>query len=322
MMSDQLPTSLQRLQYTAFTPGPRLLVLGAVHGNETCGTQAIDRLQRELDSGRLRLQRGLLTLVPVTNPLAYHKRQRQGDRNLNRNLRPHAAPANFEDQLCNVLCPWIDEHDILLDLHSFHTSGMPFAMLGPEDNSGEVEPFAHAAAEARMVAHLGCQRVVEGWMGAYVSGVERRRQQGHAVSPDLLDRQYGVGTTEYARSKGLYGVTLECGQHDDPQAPEVAYRAILQTLALHGMIDAPLQPPVADIQLIRLVDVIDMDHPGDRFTREWSSFDRVQQGEVIGHRHDGQAVLAPAAGYIVFPNPRALPGNEWFYFGVDSQRRL
>jgi hypothetical protein len=70
------------------------------------------------------------------------------------------------------------------------------------------------------------------------------------------------------------------------------------------------------------VDVIDMEHAEDRFTREWSSFDRVQQGEVIGHRHDGRAVLAPGDGYIVFPNPRALPGNEWFYFGVDSQRRL
>ncbi|NQE47191.1 succinylglutamate desuccinylase/aspartoacylase domain-containing protein [Herbaspirillum rubrisubalbicans] len=321
-MSAPFPSSLQRLQYAAFAPGPRLLILGAVHGNETCGTQAIGRLQRELDSGRLRIRRGLLTLVPVTNPLAYQLQQRQGERNLNRNLRAHPAPANFEDQLCNLLCPWIDAHDILLDLHSFHTGGQPFAMLGPEDNDDDIEPFAHAAAEQRMVAHLGCQRVVEGWMGAYVRGVERRRQQGRAMSPDLLDRQYGVGTTEYARSKGLYGVTLECGQHDDPQAPEVAYRAILQTLALHDMIDLPLQPPVADIQLIRLVDVIDMDHPQDRFSRDWSSFDRVQQGEVIGHRHDGQAVIAPAAGYIVFPNPRALPGNEWFYFGEDSQRKL
>lgn len=322
MMSDHFPSFLQRHQYAALESGPRVLVLGAVHGNETCGTQAIARLREQLDSGQLRLQRGLLTLVPVTNPLAYQKHQRQGERNLNRNLRPHPAPANFEDQLCNVLCPWIDEHEVLLDLHSFHTGGVPFAMLGPLDNQDAVEPFAHAAAEQRMVAHLGCKRVVEGWMTAYVRGVERRRQQGHAVSPDLLDQQYGVGTTEYARSHGLYGVTLECGQHDDPQAPEVAYQAILQTLSLHGMIDRPLQPPADDIQIIRLVDVIDMAHPDDRFVREWASFDRLRAGEVIGHRHDGRPVTAPEDGYIVFPNPRALPGNEWFYLGVDSPRSL
>ncbi len=322
MISTSLPSSLQRFQYAAFEPGPRLLVLGAVHGNETCGTQAITRLRHELDSGQLNLVRGLLTLVPVTNALAYARRQRQGERNLNRNLRRHPEPANFEDRICNVLCPWIDEHDVLLDLHSFHTGGMPFAMLGPLDNDDSVEPFSHAAAEQRMVAHLGCQRVVEGWMSAYVRGVERRRQQARVVSPDLLDTQYGVGTTEYARSRGLYGVTLECGQHDDPQAPEVAYQAIRQTLALHGMIDAPLAAPPGKIEIIRLVDVIDMEHPEDRFQREWSSFDRVRAGELIGQRHGGEPVCAPGEGYIVFPNPRALPGNEWFYFGVDSDRRL
>lgn len=322
MMLNDFPTTLLRHQYAAFQPGPRLLVLAAVHGNETCGTQAIAQLQRELDSGALRLQRGLLTLVPLTNPLAYRLQQRQGERNLNRNLRVHPAPANFEDHLCNVLCPWIDEHEVLLDLHSFHTGGVPFAMLGPEDNQGEVEPFAHAAAEARMVAHLGCKRVVEGWMSTYARGVERRRQQGHAVSADLLDRQYGVGTTEYARSRGLYGVTLECGQHEDPRAPQVAYHAIRQTLSVLGMIEAAPAAATTGIEIIRLVDVIDMEHPADSFTREWASFDRVRQGEVIGHRHGGAPVHAPGDGYIVFPNPRALPGNEWFYFGVDSERRL
>ncbi|KAF1042921.1 MAG: Succinylglutamate desuccinylase [Herbaspirillum frisingense] len=322
MISSELPSTLQRHQYAAFEAGPRLLVLGAVHGNETCGTRAIERLQQELDSGALRLKRGLLTLVPVTNPLAYRKGQRQGERNLNRNMRVNPAPRNFEDHIANVLCPWIAEHEVLLDLHSFHTGGLPFAMLGPEDNSGDIEPFAQAQAEQRMAAHLGTRRIVEGWMPAYARGVERRRKEGKVSAPDLLDRNYGVGTTEFARTQGVYGITLECGQHEDPQAPEVAYKAILQTLALLDMVDAPLEPPEEDIEIIRLVDVIDMEHAADRFTREWASFDRVTKGDVIGHRHGGAAVTAPDDGYIVFPNPKALAGNEWFYFGVRSERRL
>ena len=41
------------------------------------------------------------------------------------------------------------------------------------------------------------------------------------------DPSYGVGTTEYMRSQGAngqggYGITLECGQHQDPTAPEMA----------------------------------------------------------------------------------------------------
>jgi predicted deacylase len=322
MTSNAFPAALQRHQFAALEQGPRLLVLGAVHGNETCGTQAMARLLQELESGALAIRRGLLTLVPVTNPLAYARKQRQGERNLNRNMRVNPAPANFEDRISNLLCPWIAEHDVLLDLHSFHTGGVPFAMLGPEDNEGDIEPFSHAAAEQRMAAHLGATRIVEGWMGTYARGVERRRREGKVNAPDLLDRGYGVGTTEFARTAGAYGITLECGQHEDPRAPEVAYHAIRQTLALLGMADIALQPPQGEIDIIRLVDVIDMEHAADSFTREWASFDQVRKGEVIGHRHGGAAVTAPDDGYIVFPNPKALAGNEWFYFGVKSDRSL
>jgi hypothetical protein len=51
--------------------------------------------------------------------------------------------------------------------------------------------------------------------------------------------RYGMGTTEYMRSTGGYALTLECGQHLDPQAPEVAYTAIKNTLAFLKLIDAP-----------------------------------------------------------------------------------
>jgi succinylglutamate desuccinylase len=117
-------------------------------------------------------------------------------------------------------------------------------------------------------------------------------------------------------------VTLECGQHDDPQAPEVAYRAIQQTLALLGVTSQPLQTPVHDFEVLKLVDVIDREHADDRFVTAWTSFDRVSAGEVLGLRHDGRVVRAQADGFVVFPNPKALPGNEWFYFAQPSARRM
>jgi predicted deacylase len=47
-------TSLLRIhQYAALHSGPRLIVLRAVHGNETCGTLGIQRILDELDAGRL-----------------------------------------------------------------------------------------------------------------------------------------------------------------------------------------------------------------------------------------------------------------------------
>ena len=317
-----LPSTLRVHQYAGLQPGPRLLILGAVHGNEICGTRALERLIAEIDSGALRIERGTLTLVPITNPLAYQLKQRQGDRNLNRNLGPKSAPADFEDRIANALCPLLDAHEVLLDLHSFHTGGQPFVMLGPRDNTGTLEPFTHADAEARLVAHLGVNRVVEGWLDTYALGVERRRARHPEANPLLLDAAYGVGTTEYIRSRGGYGVSLECGQHDDPVAPEVAYRAIRQTLALLQLTDAPLQAPPQTFEVLKLQDVIDLENTGDTFVREWKSFDPLKTGELIGHRHDGTPVTAEADGFIVFPNPRALPGNEWFYFARNSARKL
>ncbi|MFO0387775.1 MAG: succinylglutamate desuccinylase/aspartoacylase family protein, partial [bacterium] len=58
-------------QCLGLAPGPRVLILGAVHGNEICGTRAIERVLREIDDGSLKIERGSVTFVPVTNPLAY-----------------------------------------------------------------------------------------------------------------------------------------------------------------------------------------------------------------------------------------------------------
>jgi uncharacterized protein len=299
--------------------GPSLIVLGAVHGNETCGTRAIERVLGEIVRGELRIARGRLTLVPVANPLAYAKGERRGDRNLNRRLLPTEPPLEFEDRIANVLCPWLAAHDVLLDLHSFNSPGRPFVMRGPEDNRGPLEPFAHAAAEGRLAAHLGPTRIVEGWMTAYAQGAARRRAQG---PQDDADPSYGIGTTEYMRSQGGYGVTLECGQHGDPAAPEVGWRAIRQAIALLGLADTALAPPAVEFERLRLTEVIDRQHEGDRFVRDWCSFDAVHAGEPVGERHDGTPVVAQADGHIVFPDVNALPGHEWFYFARASERPL
>jgi succinylglutamate desuccinylase len=95
---------------------------------------------------------------------------------------------------------------------------------------------------------------------------------------------------------------------------EVARHAILQTLALLGLCALPLAPVQANREILRLVDVTDRAHADDRFSREWRSFDPVKTGEVIGMRQDGEAVKAPAEGFVVFPNPGAEVGQEWFYF--------
>jgi len=319
------PQTTQHLRihrFAALAPGPRLIVLGAVHGNETAGPRGIERALAEIERGEVAIARGAVTFVPVANPLAYAKGERFGERNLNRRLLPTAKPRDNEDRIANVLCPLLAEHDVLLDLHGFRSPGRPFVLRGPADNAGTLEPFAHADAEARLCAHLGVQRVVDGWMEVYAAGVARRRELNLTPGAVNEDPAYGIGTTEYMRAVGGYGVTLECGQLDDPAGPGVALYGIRQTLALLGIADLPLVPPRGPIECLTLATVTDRHADGDRFVKTWTSFDPLVAGELIALRADGTELRAPEPGYIVFPDHAAAPGHEWFYLARPSSRPI
>lgn len=311
-MSSQL--LFKSIQYSAQSAGPRLIVTGAVHGNETCGTVAIRRLMAELDDGSLALQRGSLTLVPVTNPLAYAQGSRAGERNLNRSLFPNAAPQDFEDRVANWLCPLLASHDVLLDLHSFQSGSEAFVMVGPRDNDGPLEPFQHAEQERALARRLGVRRCVDGWLRTYGAGVRRRLHEGADVEQVL---GFGVGTTEYMRSTGGYALTLECGQHADPQAPEVAYRAIRNTLAFLGLVEAA-PVPASQMEALSMVEVVDKQHAADAFSQPWASFDRLRAGQEIGRRADGGVVTAPYDCRILFPDSEAGAHSEWYYLSRDN----
>lgn len=315
MVESSVPTALSIHQIIGLSSGPKLIVLGAVHGNETCGTEAIRRLLQELEQGTLRIERGTLTMVPIANPFAYQLKRRHGDRNLNRNMRVTDVPKDFEDRVANVLCPLLQAHDVLLDLHSFHTPGVPFALIGPCNNRGDLQPFSRADAEEAMALRLGVKRFVEGWLETYAQGVKDRQARGAAASVD-----YGVGTTETMRRYGGIAVTLECGEHEDEQAPQVAYDAVRQTLAHLGMVTDTAPSPTREPEVIRLYRVVDRLHPDDRFSRDWRSFERFKRGEVLAYRHDCAELTADKDGWIVFPNPTAQVDQEWFYLADASER--
>jgi predicted deacylase len=307
------------VSYKGLEPGPRLIVTGAVHGNETCGTKGIMRVIEEFDSGALKVAAGEVTFVPVTNPLAYAKGERAGDRNLNRNLGPKDKPEDFEDRVANWLCPMLARHDVLLDLHSTRAATEPFAMLGPEDNAGPIEPFTHSEKERALARILGVRRFVDGWLSTYAEGVERRVKAGLGSGLNT-DSRYGIGTTEYMRTVGGYAITLECGQHESPSSPEVAYRAIRSALAHLGLSGQPAPPRAEQYEALRIHDVVDRAHEGDRFSREWASFDRLKQGDLIATRHDGTALKAGKDGWILFPDVGSKPGHEWFYLAEANPR--
>jgi predicted deacylase len=315
MPADIEPPPLESVRFHGLDAGPKLLVLGAVHGNETCGPNAIARAIAECRSGTLNIRRGEVTFVPVANAKAHRQNTREGDRNLNRDLRERPQPADNEDRIGNRLCALLREHDVLLDIHSFTAPGEPFVFFGPEDNAGTLEPFRHARAEVAFAACLGAAVLIHGWLDIHVRLIAARER----LNLPRLSVTEGFGTTEYMRFTGGYGVTLECGRHDDPASVEVGHAAIHNALAHLGLIDAA-QPAVPRPAVIHMAEMILCEQTGDRLEGTWRTGDRIAAGQIIARNADGTAVPCPHDAFAIFPNANAKPGESICYLGLPSSR--
>ena len=318
---------LETHSFFGLKPGPKVLVLGRVHGNECCGTLAINKVINLIQNQLVNLTLGKVTFVPITNPLAAIRGTRNGDRNLNRAFYPKGSTKNdFEDELNNVLCPILEECDILLDLHSFLNGVKPFALIG--NTSGNEKAFVVNqekiyTSESQLVSAIEVDTVIANWSETYARGVKNRRKRDGVLSPPFslnYDERYGDGTTEYARSKGALAITLECGQHEDVSAPRVGENAILNILHCLRMTEERTNP-VADnrkVSCISLFDVIDKISDGDKFTKNWKTFMKIEKNEIIGISEKEKEFRAPKDCFIVFPNQNAEPGQEWFYLGEQG----
>jgi predicted deacylase len=315
-MTNPIDPPLETIGFHGLKAGPKLLVLGAVHGNETCGPDAIARVVADCRSGRVVIARGEVTFLPVANPKAFRQNTREGDRNLNRDLRERPQPADNEDRIGNRLTAILRRHDMLLDIHSFTGEGMPFVFFGPDDNRGTLEPFRHAAAEMAFAACLGVELMIHGWLDIYVRLIAARER----LNLPRLSVTEGFGTTEFMRFAGGCGVTLECGRHEDPASVGVGDRAIRNALAHLGLTDEP-PPAPARRSVVHMDDLVICEAEGDRVEGNWKTGDRVAAGTPIARRADGTVVTMPRDGFIIFPNPRAEPGEGICYLGTESRRR-
>lgn len=273
-------------RYFSRGPGPRVLLLGGVHGEEKPGVLALERLDAELASDGLSLARGQLTIVPRANAEAVARGLHFVDENLNRVVRPHPAPANREQALASELAALIAAHDAVLDLHGTPAPTVPFVFL--DDESVPVRGWAEA---------LGAEYLILGWPALYAGS-------------DALT------TTGYAQSLGKRALTVEAGRNDDPAAAEFAFDAARRAIAHFGLIiGTPRRPrPKA----LRLTAMVRREREG-KFARPWKNFDPVAKGEPIARYADGVELLAPEDAFVVMPYEAAAVGEEWYYLAVPAQ---
>jgi predicted deacylase len=278
--------------------GAHLVVFGAVHGNEVCGTTAIRRCIAAMEAGELTLERGKITLVPICNPRAYAAGVRFVERNLNRHFYPKATHTTYEDTLDPILCGILDDADALLDMHSYQSEGEAFCFLGTTSQR-EVD-FARA---------LGVPTYIYGWADAFSQGATEEQ------------RLAGLGTTDYARSKvkPALAVTLECGNHHDRLAAERGYLGILRALNYFHMMHTITPQFDAMAQRCVRMEAVFYKEKAGMLARPWRHAAVVVAGAVLAVYADGSTITAPSDGVIVLPKTETdhALGAEWFYFGVE-----
>ncbi len=309
---------------TSAADGPRLLVIGSLHGNEKCGYDASCKVINDIKKGAIEIVSGAVTFIPKCNPKAFALSRRFVDRDLNREMRIRKHPIVYEDYIGNLLIDVMREHDVLLDIHAFRPKGMPFVFLGPEDNDGDIEPFSLGDEELRFAASLGFGTCVFGWLSAYNKFVQQQhllinRLSGAQLSVDRATMELGVGATETFRRLGGYAVTVECGNLSDPASADIAYMAIRNALSFLGISDGNVRTVPFD-KTLKLSQVILKENEADRFAAPWKLFDEVEEGSVLAMRADGSIVRAAESGAVVFTYPNAQPGEAWLYFAHHHNR--
>lgn len=283
----------QRLQFFSGKPGPHLLVLGAIHGNETCGPQAIQKLATELQKSEITLNKGRLSLVPVCNLEAFRLGQRYVEKNLNRVIRPQAKPQAYEEKLAQNICEWIEEADVLLDLHSFHSDGEPFMVWEKSDPQS-----------LEFSLCLGDFDILTGFSEVYQD-----------IAPIQAHTTLG-----FAQSLGKMNALIECGQHKDPQAPRVAYEALRRALNFLSLLPFDHEVASTDRAFWELFKLHIKEKEG-HLTQDFKEFDPVKKSQVIAKYDDGDEIKALKDSFAIFPGKEASLQSEWIFLAEKKTRK-
>ena len=188
--------------------GPVSIVVGGIHGNETCGINAILKILPNFV-----IDRGTVIFV-FGNPKAIALNKRFVTYNLNRLFGQESSydekiKKSYEYKRAQYLKTIFDQADAMLDIHSTTNKSKPFIIC--EKNADKIVKYFPK----------NFVRKVSGFGG---------------VEPGATD--------DYMSSRGKIGITIECGQHNDGNAEKIAIKSIKAFLEILGHIKKTKRPPI------------------------------------------------------------------------------
>lgn len=272
-------------------PGPTLICVAGIHGNEPAGIHAVRRVLAALEDRDAQIEGRFVALAG--NMSALKSGRRFVDRDLNRAWTPQrilqlrsgvAGDGAVEDreqiELLSEIEGVLEAADgpvFALDLHT--TSG-PGGIFSAFTDSLPHRDFAYAFPVPMI---FGLEELVDGTL------------------LNLLSEH------------GIVALTVETGQHDEPEAVDRAEAALWIAVVSAGLLPEHAVPEVVNARKRLEQDVEHLPralemrqkrdvHDGDGFVMEpgYSNFDPVEAGEVVAHDGAGD-VFVDESGRLLMP---------------------
>ncbi|MFP4126655.1 MAG: succinylglutamate desuccinylase/aspartoacylase family protein [Alphaproteobacteria bacterium] len=275
----------------ARNPGPHVAITAIVHGNELAGAIALDWLFRR----EPRPRRGRLSLA-FANVAAYHRfdaadptASRWVDEDLNRvwDAATLAAPRrSVELERARALRPWIDDVDLLLDLHSMQSPSPPLTLAG---------------------LHAKGVRLAEATAAPPVIVTDA----GHASGRRLRD--YGP----FGQPGGdKAAILVECGQHWAQATAAVAIETAVRFLRAAGTVApdwAADAVPIGAAGAPRRIEVTEAVTVRSRrfaFAADYRGLEVIPRRGTVIATDDGRPVVTPYDDCVlIMPSRRLWPGH-------------
>ncbi len=290
-------------------PGPTLIIVGSLHGNEPAGVEGLRRAFARLPDGR-GLAGEVLGLAGNREALA--RGRRWVDDDLNR----------------------IWKRDRVDEVRRLREAGTDLSALTVEEREmGELEEAITRAVDSARAA--GQQVYVldlhttsgAGPSFCVLEDTLPARRLARALESSLvlgLEEELSGTLTHWLANRGVVAVGFEAGQHEDPAAGERAEAAIWLALEGLGILEVGRRSEVAKARrrLIKerrnLPRVVDVRYrhpvePGDGFEMApgFQTFQQVSEGQPLALDREGP-VTAPMDGLLLMPLYQSQ-GDDGFF---------
>ena len=300
MSGQRFPRRLGR--YTAGLPGPTVVLVGGLHGNEPAGPRAIVSVLACLERTRPRLRGEVVGLTG--NRAALAEGRRYLDRDLNRGwlapditelLAPGSPRRRPEDdeqrELLTELVPLLAaarEPLVVLDLHSTSGHGPPFTCMA------DVLRNRRLAFALPVPVILGIEEILDGALLGWLCDL------GH-VAVGFEGGQSDDPRTERHHEAAIWLGLVATGALAAGDAPELEAHRERLAAAAHGL------PAVIEIRHRHFV------RDDDDFVMlpGFAGFDRLARGQVVAQAR-AAPVRTPEAGLMLMPRYQGQGEDGYF----------